>query len=176
MLFNIPFLAETATQDLVAVVPWTFIAQICNLFIQMLLIKKFLFKPIREMLAKRQELADEKIRVAEADKTAAEELKATYEKNMEQARDKANELLATAQKTATSQSDDIIRAANEQAVAIKSKAEADIAQERRKAVNELKGEIGSMAMEIAGKVIEREITEADHAKLIDEFIENVGKA
>ena len=177
MLFNIPFLTETVdTQPLVSVVPWTFIAQIGNLFIQMLLIKRFLFKPIREMLAKRQELADEKLRVAEADKTAAEELKATYEKNMEQARDKANELLATAQKTATSQSDEIIRAANEQAVAIKSKAEADIAQERRKAVNELKGEIGSMAMEIAGKVIEREITEADHAKLIDEFIENVGKA
>ncbi|MBR5732901.1 MAG: F0F1 ATP synthase subunit B [Lachnospiraceae bacterium] len=142
----------------------------------MLLIKKFLFKPIREMLAKRQELADEKLRVAEADKTAAEELKATYEKNMEQARDKANELLASAQKTAASQSDEIIRAANEQAVAIKSKAEADIAQERRKAVNELKGEIGSMAMEIAGKVIEREISEKDHEKLIDEFIENVGKA
>lgn len=176
MLFNIPFLAETATQDLVSVVPWTFIAQICNLFIQMLLIKKFLFKPIREMLAKRQELADEKLRVAEADKTAAEELKATYEKSMEQARDKANELLASAQKTAASQSDEIIRAANEQAVAIKSKAEADIAQERRKAVNELKGEIGSMAMEIAGKVIEREISEKDHEKLIDEFIENVGKA
>ena len=176
MLFNIPFLAETATQDLVSVVPWTFIAQICNLFIQMLLIKKFLFKPIREMLAKRQELADEKIRKAEADQTAAEELKNTYEKNMQQAKDKAGEILATAQKTAASQSDDILRAANEQAVAIKSKAEADIAEERRKAVNELKGEIGSMAMEIAGKVIEREIREEDHAKLIDEFIENVGKA
>ncbi|MCR5828834.1 MAG: F0F1 ATP synthase subunit B [Lachnospiraceae bacterium] len=141
----------------------------------MLLIKKFLFKPIRETLAKRQDLADEKIRKAEADKAAAEEMKSTYEKNMQQAKDKAGEILATAQKTAASQSDEIIRAANEQAVAIKSKAEADIAQERRKAVNELKGEIGSMAMEIAGKVIEREIREEDHAKLIDEFIENVGK-
>ena len=176
MLFNIPFLAETATQDLVSVAPWTFIAQICNLFIQMLLIKKFLFKPIREMLAKRQELADEKIRKAEADQVAAEELKSSYEKNMQQAKDKAGEIIATAQKNAATQSDEIIRATNEQAIAMKSKAEADIAQERRKAVNELKGEIGSMAMEIAGKVIEREISEKDHAKLIDEFIENVGKA
>ncbi len=175
MLFNIPFLAETATQDLVAVVPWTFIAQICNLFITMLLIKKFLFKPIRETLAKRQDLADEKIRKAEADKAAAEEMKSTYERNMQQAKEKAGEILASAQKTAASQSDEILRAANEQAVAIKSKAEADIAQERRKAVNELKGEIGSMAVEIAGKVIEREIREEDHAKLIDEFIEKVGK-
>ena len=95
---------------------------------------------------------------------------------MQQAKDKAGEILATAQKNAATQSDEIIRAANEQAIAMKSKAEADIAQERRKAVNELKGEIGSMAMEIAGKVIEREISEKDHAKLIDEFIENVGKA
>jgi F-type H+-transporting ATPase subunit b len=57
---------------------------------------------------------------------------------------------------------------------MKAKAEQDIAQERRKAVNEIKDEIGSMAMEIAGKVIGREINEKDHAKLIDEFINNVG--
>ena len=38
----------------------------------------------------------------------------------------------------------------------------------------MKGEIGDIAMEIAGKVIEREISEADHQKLIDEMIENVG--
>ncbi len=176
MLFNLPFLAEAAqTQDLVTVVPWTFIAQICNLFIQVLLIKKFLFKPIREVLAQRQEKADAEIRKALADKAEAAEIKALYEKNMEESREKANELIATAQKNATAKSDEIIREANEQAIAIKTKAEADIAQERRKAVNEIKDEIGSMAMEIAGKVIEREISEKDHEKLIDEFIENVGK-
>lgn len=173
MLFNLPFLAETAaeTQDLVTIVPWTLIAQICNLFIQMFLIKKFLFKPVREILAKRQEKADAEIRQAEADKAEAAVIKQTYEKNMLEAREKASELLASAQKTATAKSDDIIREANEQAVAIKARAEADIAQERRKAVNEIKDEIGSMAMEIAGKIIEREVNQNDHAKLIDEFIE-----
>ena len=175
MLFNLPFLAETAseTQELVTLVPWTLIAQICNLFIQMFLIKKFLFKPVREILAKRQEKADAEIRKAEADKAEAAEIKSTYEKNMLEAREKANELLTSAQKTAASKSDEIIREANEQAVAIKAKAEADIAQERRKAVNEIKDEIGSMAMEIAGKVIEREINSEDHDRLINEFIEGV---
>ena len=52
----------------------------------------------------------------------------------------------------------------------------DIAQERKKAVNEAKDEIGGMAMEIASKVVEREIKEADHKDLIDEFIKNVGEA
>ena len=45
-------------QELVGIVPWTFIAQICNLFLQMYLIKRFLFKPVNEMLQKRRAMAD----------------------------------------------------------------------------------------------------------------------
>ena len=62
------------------------------------------------------------------------------------------------------------------AAQIKQKAEADAAQEKKKAVNELKDEIGGIAMQIASKVVEREISEQDHAALIDEFIRNVGDA
>lgn len=172
MLNNI-FLAET--QDLVTI-NWTFIAQICNLFIQVLLLKKFLFKPVREILAKRQAKADADIREAEQAKEEAAAIKSEYEQNMLEAKDKANELLASAQKNAALKSEEMLREASAQATAIKQKAEADIAQERRKAVNELKDEIGGMAMDIAEKVIEREISEKDHEKLINEFISNVGNA
>lgn len=163
-------------QDLVTIIPWNFVATICNLLIQMYLIKRFLFKPINEMLAKRKEAADAEIRDAEKAKTEAEAIKAEYEQNMLKAKERANEILSNAQKTAALQSEEVVREANRQAAAIKAKAESDIAQEKRKAVNEIKDEIGGMAVEIAGKVIEREISEADHAKLIDEFIANVGDA
>jgi F-type H+-transporting ATPase subunit b len=142
----------------------------------MYLIKRFLFKPINEMLAKRKEAADAEIRDAEKAKTEAEAIKAEYEQNMLEAKERANEILSNAQKTAALQSEEVVREANRQAAAIKAKAESDIAQEKRKAVNEIKDEIGGMAVEIAGKVIEREISEEDHAKLIDEFIANVGDA
>ena len=46
----------------------------------------------------------------------------------------------------------------------------------KKAVNEVKDEIGGIAMEIESKVVEREISEKDHKDLIDEFIKNVGEA
>ena len=75
---NPMFLTETATQDLVTI-NWTLIAQICNLFIQMLLIKKFLFKPVREILAKRQAKADADIREAKEAKEEAAAIKAEYE-------------------------------------------------------------------------------------------------
>ena len=109
-------------------------------------------------------------------KDEAHAIKAEYEQNMQEAKNKANEILVTAQKTAAIQSEEMLKEASAQAAALKAKAENDIAQEKRKAVNEIKGEIGGMAMEIAGKVIEREISEEDHVKLIDEFISNVGDA
>ena len=163
-------------QDLVTIVPWTFIAQICNLFIQVYLIKRFLFKPINQMLEKRRAMADAEIQDAQKAKAEAQAIKAEYEQNMQEAKTKANEILTTAQKTAAIKSEEVLRDAAQQAAAMKEKAEKDIAQEKRKAVNEIKDEIGGMAMEIAGKVIEREISEKDHAKLIDEFIANVGDA
>ena len=43
-------------------------------------------------------------------------------------------------------------------------------------MNDAKDEIGGLAMDIAGKVVEKEIHEEDHRKLIDEFIEKVGDA
>ena len=70
-------------QDLVGIVPWTFIAQICNLFIQMYLIKRFLFKPINNILEKRREMADAEIQNAIKAKDEAHAIKAEYEQNMQ---------------------------------------------------------------------------------------------
>ena len=153
-------------QELVGIIPWTFVAQICNLFIQMYLIKRFLFKPVHEILEKRRAAADAEIIQA---------IRAEYERNMQDARQKANEILDSARNTAAIQSEKILKEAQDQTFAMKNKAEKEIAQEKKKAVNEVKGEIGDMAVEIAGKVIEREINEKDHEKLIDEFISNVGE-
>ena len=90
-------------QELVGIVPWTFIAQICNLFLQVYLIKRFLFKPINNMLAKRKELADAQIQEAVKAKEEAETMKSEYEQGIRDARNKANEIVAAAQKTAAVQ-------------------------------------------------------------------------
>ncbi len=163
-------------QELVGIVPWTFIAQICNLFLQVYLIKRFLFKPVNEMLAKRKAMADAQLQDAAKAKDEAQAMKDEYEKNMADAKNKASEILINAQRNASIQSEEILKQANAQAVAIKEKAKSDIDQEKRKAVNEIKDEIGGMAVDIAGKVIEREIRKEDHKKLIDDFIANVGEA
>ena len=163
-------------QALITLDGWTFLAQICNLMIQLVIFKKFLLKPIKQVIADRKAKADSEIADAQKLRTEAEAMKAEYEQNLQNARTEANQIVATAQKTATARSEEIVGEARAQAAALKQKAEADIAQERKKAVNEVKDEIGGIAMEIASKVVEREISEKDHKDLIDEFLKNVGEA
>ena len=163
-------------QALITLDGWTFLAQICNLMIQLVIFKKFLLKPIKQVIADRKAKADSEIADAQKLRTEAEAMKAEYEQNLQNARTEANQIVAAAQKTATARSEEIVGEARAQAAALKQKAEADIAQERKKAVNEVKDEIGGIAMEIASKVVEREIKEEDHKDLIDEFIKNVGEA
>lgn len=163
-------------QELITLDGWTFLAQICNLMIQLVIFKKLLLNPVKKVIAERKAKADSQIADAEKLRTEAEAMKAEYEQNLQNARTEANQIVAAAQKTAAARSEELLGEARAQAAALKQKAEADIAQERKKAVNEVKDEIGGMAMEIASKVVEREIKEADHQDLIDEFIKNVGEA
>ena len=164
------------TQELVGVIPWTFIAQICNLFIQLWLLKKFLFKPVNEILEKRKALADKEIKDARAAKEEAKSMKAQYETSLSKAQAEAADIVAAAQKDAQRKAETVVKEAESQAAHIKAKAEADIEQEKKKAINEAKDTIGGLAMDIAGKVVEKEINEKDHKKLIEEFIGNVGEA
>ena len=167
---------EQVYQALITLDGWTFLAQICNLMIQMLIFKKFLLNPVKKVIDDRKAKADSEIADAKKLREEAEAMKAEYEQNLQNARTEANQIVAGAQKTAAARGEEIVGEARAQAAALKQKAEADIAQERKKAVNEVKDEIGGIAMEIASKVVEREIREEDHKDLIDEFIKNVGEA
>ena len=164
------------TQSLVAVIPWTFIFTVVNLLLTILIVKKFLFGPINEVLEKRQKLSEQELTDARAAKLEATNLKAEYESSIADARAEATTIIQNAQKEAQAKADATIREAQEQATDIRARAAADIAQEKKKAINEAKDEIGGLAMEIAGKVVEKEINEEDHRRLIDDFLDKVGEA
>ncbi len=163
-------------QSLVTVNPVTLIAQICNLFIQLFLAKKLFLDKVKAVLDARREAADREITDAQNAKAEAMSIKATYEENMRQAKAEANALLTHAQKTASARSEEIIGQAQAAAAQIKEKAAADIAQEKKKAINDAKDEISGISMAIAEKVVERELNAADQQKLIDQFISDLGDA
>lgn len=167
---------HTLYQSLVAVEPATLIATICNLFIQMYVVKKFFLNKVLAILDKRRQAADEQITAAQTARGEALALKETYEENLKQAKDQAGEILAHAHKTAAARSEEIIGQAQAQAAHIREKASADIAREKKHALNQAKDEVSHMAIAIAEKVVERQLNEADQDKLVSRFIDSLGDA
>ena len=166
---------ETIYQSLVAVNPVTLIAQICNLFLQLFVFKKFFWDKILNILDQRRAAAYKEITDAQAAHAEADAIKATYEQNMKEAKEKADSILMNAQKTATARSEEILSQAQATAAQIKSKASSDIEMEKKKAINDAKNEISGLALAIAGKVVERELNSADQSALIDRFIDELGE-
>ena len=163
-------------QALVTVMPWNFIFTICNLLFLTWIFKKFLFKPVQNILDKRQ--AEIASTYEEADKanTAAKEMEAEYTQRLSSAKAEATDIVKTATLRATVRSEEMINEAKSEVAAIKTKAEADIETERKKAAAALKDDISGIAIDIAGKVVEKEIDEQTHRALIDDFISHVGDA
>ena len=122
-------------------------------------------------------LLEKELRRAEKEKNAAaEEKKAEYEARLEGAKAEREELLREALVKANKREEEIISEARESAARIKEKAHADIEQEKKKALNEVKNEISSISIGIAEKVCEKEIDEEKHADLVLEFINRIGEA
>lgn len=163
-------------KDLVTITPWHMIMMLGNLLILTLIVKKLLFERVQKVLDERQARADAMLDDARKAKETAEAEKAEYESHLATAKQEVADMLAQADKTAAARSEETLAAARNQAAQLKQKAEAEIEQARKKALNDAKDEIGGMAMAIASKVVEREISEADHKALIDSFIDNVGDA
>lgn len=163
-------------QQLVAVMPWTIILQICNLLLQMYLFKRFLLKPVQNILRQRQEQANAELDNAAAARMEAEQIKTEYEQNLAGAREEAAALVRTATQTAQSRSEQILLEAKADAASIRAKASSDIEQERRNAVNQIKTDISGIAISIASKVVEKEIDEQTHEALIQDFIDHMGEA
>ncbi len=155
---------------------WTMIMTWGNLLILFLLMKRFLFGPIKKIIDERQAEIEKNINDAESAKTDAEGLKAEYEERLKSAKKEADTILTTASKKALLKEEEIIKEANEKAAGILEKANLEIAMEKKAALESLKGEVSEIATSIAAKIIEKDIDEKDHEKLIEKFIDEIGDA
>lgn len=163
------------TLDIVSANLWEILISLANLLILFLLFKKFLFKPVQNVLNQRQAQVDKIYDDAAQDKAAAADMKQEYETRLDAAREEADTLVRNAVQTAQRKSDQIVADANSQASHLKQKAEEEIALEKKQMLLDVKSEISEMAVNIASKVVEREIQKKDHENFVDEFIRNVGE-
>lgn len=153
---------------------WTALFILLNTLIIFFVAKKFLFGPVHRMITKRQEEIDGMYADAGKAKSDAETMAAEYQKKLGDAQATSERLVKEAAQRGQAREEEIIRRAHAEAESIISHAEANAALEKKKALNDAKDEISSMAMAVAEKVIGREISGEDHSALVDHFIDELG--
>ena len=161
--------------DFIGVDLWTALFVLLNTLTVIFVGTKFLFKPVMKMIETRQTEIDDMYASADAAEKNAKALENEYNEKLAAAKDTSERIIREAVARGQSREEEIIRQANRDAAAIMDKANADIELEKKKAINEAKDEISDLAMAIAGKVVGRSLTDADHAQLVESFIDELSE-
>ncbi len=160
--------------DIVSVNIWQILISLANLTLLFLILKKFLFKPVKEMLAKRQNAVDEMYSSAARADADANENKKQWEEKLKSADDKADTLIKEASETAEKRGEKIVADAKEKAESIIRQAEIEAELRLKKAEAGIKTEIVNVSYALTEKMLEREINADDHRTLIDSVIGKIG--
>lgn len=157
-------------------VDFTFLWTGINLVVLYLFLKHFLFKRVGNYMDERSKKIEDSMR--EADEMIAEgaKLKSEQQSLLEAARDDRSYILLEARKKADAETDSIIDGAKHEGERLLANAREEIEREREKMMGELRGEVASLALKAASKVIEANMDSEKNRKLVDEFLDKEGVA
>ena len=154
---------------------WTALFILLNTLLIFFVAKKFLFGPVMDLITSRQQEIDDMYADADKAKAQAAQLQEEYEQKLSAAMETSERLVKEAVARGQSREEEILRQAGREADAIREKAAEDIAREKKKAINDAKDQISDLAMEIAEKVVGRQLNQEDQSDLVDRFIRELGE-
>ena len=149
--------------------------EVISFGVLLFILAKYAFPPILQTLDERERKIRESIESAERRSAEAEQRMAEYAAKMKASQKEAEEMIAQAKARAQQMKEENERQLSADAERIKTAAAREIEQERRKAVDDVRRYAGELALQVAGKVLERSLTDADHKRLADESLAAVAK-
>lgn len=154
---------------------WSILISLANLAILFLILKRFLFKPVQNMLNTRRNEIDSQYDDAQKAKQNAEEMQSELTERLAGAKQEAESIVKEAADAAKLRSDKIVEDAKTTADGIIRQAKADAELERRRVGESIKEQIVDVSTALAEKMLEREVNADDHNALIDDFINKIGE-
>lgn len=138
-----------------------------------LILAKFAFPALNTMLHERTSKIQGDLETAEQTRSEAEAELARYRQELAGARGEANRIIEEARRTAAQMQRDLQAKAEEEAAKTVDHAQEEIRAERDRALQELRAQVATIAVDLAGRVVEESLDQAAHQRLIDEYIEQV---
>ncbi|MHA9739694.1 F0F1 ATP synthase subunit B [Robinsoniella peoriensis] len=145
-----------------------------SMFVMFTFLSYLLFNPARKMLQKRQDRIRTDIDTAARDREDANKLMEDYDRKLKDINKEAEEILSAARQKALKNEARIIEEAKEEAGRIIARASAQVELERKKAADDMKKEIISIASLMAGKVVKASIDMEAQDSLIEDTLKEIG--
>ncbi|MDP5276824.1 F0F1 ATP synthase subunit B [Chengkuizengella axinellae] len=152
----------------------SFFIQIAAFILLLLLLKKYAFGPLFEVMEKRRQHVLSEISTAEENRQEAASLLKEQEESLQKSRNEAYQIIEQAKQTSVRQAEEIVDNAKAEVARLKEDALKDIENERSKAAETLRAQVGAMSIMIAAKIIEQNLNEKEQKKLVDKYLKEVG--
>jgi len=158
-------------------ISWQQLAMIiAHVVVLFLLLRWLLYTPVSQLIDSRTREIEEGLQLAEENRQRQEQLNTEYGEKIQEAREEARKIV----EKAYTQRDELLKEAQKEANQKKEemleKARQEIEAEKERAFSEMREEIASFSVAIAGRILEKEIDEASHKKLIEQYLDEVGRA
>lgn len=153
----------------------TMLSQLFFFIVLLILLRKFAWGPLMGVMQEREEYVANEIEAAEKSRAEAEKSSKEATAQLKQTKQEAQKIIEDAKSAGVKQEQDIVESARNEADRIKKSAQEEIENEKDKALQALQDKVASLSVLIASKVIEKEISEQDQEKLINEYIKEAGE-
>lgn len=162
--------------DVISINLLLILISLCNLLILFLILKKFLYKPVRRVISERNKELENSYSKAEEAKKQADLYRSEWETKMQEASEQADAIQKSAAERANLRYEQILSDAKEKAGSIVKDAQIQAESEYKNAMAEIKKEIVDVSAVLAEKMLDREINTEDHHAIIDSVIADIGDA
>lgn len=155
--------------------PLNLLCTILNLLILLVLMRKFLYKPVLGIIAKRQELIESQFAEAKKRKEEAEQMKQQYEVCLSAAKTEQEKMLKEAKTQAGMEYDRILEDADQKAKQMIDEAKKAGCWEKEKAVKEAEEEIAKLAAAAASRIVVQASDAGSDSRIYEEFLKKAGE-
>ena len=156
----------------VSKLPLDLLLNILNIILLFLITRFLVYKPVKKFMQERKDRIEKEKANAEQQLREANDLKEEYSSLLADADNKAKQTILESESEARKRSSEIIEKANSDAEQIKEEARIQAKEEKENSLNNMKGEIASLAVSISEKILSREINEKDNERIVDNFLQS----
>jgi F-type H+-transporting ATPase subunit b len=149
--------------------PLDIVIHIINIVVLFLLLRLLIYKPVRAFMSEREDKISKQLNDAQAAHQEVETMQLQCSAQLNEAKEQASQVVRNSEEKASKAADSILEGARKEAGSILENARKQAEEDRRRAIASMQEEVANLAMEMAGRILRREVRLEDNRAVIEDF-------